>query len=114
MKAPLVVLALLASAQLAEAQPMPEIPVYDVDGHCRAVANLGGTYSEDLFQACFDMEQGAYDGLKPRWTALPATMQRHCDRVARLGQVGSYDLLSACIQMEETAARSNERRQFRR
>jgi hypothetical protein len=98
----------------ATAQTARDMPIYDVDRHCRTIANFGGSYSATLDRSCFGQEQQAYDGLKPRWGALPARMRQHCDEIARFGGTGSYTLLSSCVRMEEAAAAGNAGRQFRR
>ena len=103
----------LAMSASADAQPS-EMPNYDVDRQCRRIASMGGSYSESLFGACFDSEQAAYDGLKARWAALPATIRGQCDRIARMGGAGSYSLLQVCVQQEEAAGHQNQQRQFRR
>lgn len=96
----------------AQAQTRSDMPSYDVDQYCRAVARSTGAHSETIFGGCFDMEQQAYDALKPRWAALPASMRRHCDQVARSTGAGSYTILKGCVEMEESSASSNARRQF--
>lgn len=96
------------------AQPDNEMPIYDVERHCREVASFGGTYSAVMDQGCFRAEQQAYDGLKARWASLPQRLRRHCDEIARFGGSGNYTMLSGCVRAEEQAAGANSNRQFRR
>ncbi|WP_406871595.1 hypothetical protein WHT83_14845 [Aminobacter sp. P9b] len=90
-----------------------ELPRFDVESHCKAVASFGGTYSASLDESCFSMEQAAYDGLKPIWPDLPASVARHCAEVAAFGGPGSYSLLESCIRMEVDAAGANSNRKFK-
>lgn len=80
----------IANVDVAHAQ---EIPRYDVPSHCRKVAEFGGTYSAQMEQSCFEIEQNSYDTLKPIWNDLPESMKTHCDQVARFGGEGSYQML---------------------
>jgi hypothetical protein len=79
------------------------LPHYDVEAHCKEVANFGGSYSASLDNACLTQEQTAYDALKAKWSDVPAEAQAHCDEVARFGGHGSYKLLEACIEQEMRA-----------
>jgi hypothetical protein len=88
------------------------VPRYNVDAHCKEVASVGGNYSEMLFGACMDEEQGSYNSLKPAWSHLPGAMRAHCDEVATVGGSGSYMLLKACVDQEQAAARSNANKSF--
>ena len=97
---------LLVPCLLPAGTAMADMPRYDVKAHCAEIASFGGSYSESLNQSCFEMEQVAYDGLKPGWDALPSAMRTHCDEIARFGESGSYSLLEACIQQEAKAASS--------
>lgn len=91
-----------------------DLPHYDVDGWCHAVASAGGLPSEMIRRGCLQQEQGAYDGLKGRWSALPRNVRSWCDGVARSGGEGSYTLLSGCVQQEMNAAQQNQQFRFRR
>lgn len=91
-----------------------EMPTYDVERHCAEIASFGGSPSEFLRRSCFRLEQSAYDALKPRWDALPASMRRHCDSVARFNGSGSFSLLKSCVEMEGRAGQENQQFQFRR
>jgi hypothetical protein len=86
-----------------------EMPRYQVEAHCKEIASFGGSYSASLFNACFDMEQVAYNGLKPRWDRLPHAMRGHCDDIASFGGPGSYALLESCVQMEEAASSTTKK-----
>lgn len=57
-----------------------------------------------IYNSCVEMEQQAYDGLKHRWSSIPAGTRSHCDEVARFGGAGSYSILESCVQMEQEAA----------
>lgn len=88
-----------------------EMPRYDVETHCRTVASFGGSYSAALDKACMEMEQKAYDALKPVWPQAGAA-GAHCDEVARFGGTGSYSLLETCIDMETTAGKTKPKFKF--
>ncbi|RJF81137.1 hypothetical protein D3877_13015 [Azospirillum cavernae] len=82
-----------------------DIPRYDVAKHCGSVAAAGGgAPSEVIRNGCFQMEQSAYNGLKPLWAGLPQAMRKHCDMVASVGGGGSYSILQGCINMEQSAS----------
>ncbi|TAJ90421.1 hypothetical protein [Reyranella sp.] len=91
-----------------------DMPIYDVKKHCDAVAAFGGTPSQSILNGCLNMEQSAYDRLKPVWNTLPTAMQNHCDQVATFGGGGSYSLLSGCVDQEISAAKANENFRFKR
>ena len=57
-----------------------------------------------LMNSCMDMEQTAYDNLKPKWAAISKNIQDQCNQVASMGGSGSYSLLEQCIKMETDAA----------
>ncbi|MDN3526028.1 hypothetical protein QWY79_12210 [Halomonas sabkhae] len=78
------------------------MPRFDVEGHCEQVASVGGS-SNMLYNSCIDMEQQAYDNLKPAWSSLPGSIQRHCKDVSSVSGPGSYSLLESCVQMEVDA-----------
>lgn len=91
-----------------------EMPDYNVKAHCKQVASFGGPQSEVLLQSCYQMEQSAYDELKPSWDELPAPLRAHCTRVAAFGGPGSFALLQSCVQMESQSATDNDKFQFKR
>ncbi|MEZ5769286.1 MAG: hypothetical protein R3D80_17655 [Paracoccaceae bacterium] len=98
--------ALLGSPALAD------MPRYDVEAYCKEVAGFGGEYSELMYDGCFEMEQAAYNDLKPRWDGLGATLRSYCDQVATFAGGGSYSMLEGCVQMEEQAASTNNTFQY--
>jgi hypothetical protein len=81
-------------------------PHYDAEAYCKEVANLGGNYSAFMDNACLDQEQKAYDGLKAKWSDLPAEARTYCDEIALFGGKGSYFMLNACIEQEMRARTS--------
>lgn len=99
---------------IVAAPAQAEMPIYDVKGHCEAVAAFGGSPSQSLLNGCLNMEQSAYNRLKPVWDTLPTAMQNHCDQVATFGGGGSYSLLSGCVDQEISAAKANENFRFKR
>jgi hypothetical protein len=105
----------LAAVMLSLIQPAraQEIPRFDVNRQCRAVASVTGAYSEAIFSSCIDMEQNAYDSLKADWAALSDSMKAHCTQVATVTGPGSYAILRSCIEMENDARSRNQTRQFR-
>lgn len=101
--------AILAAALVPLAAPaMAEMPRYDVTAYCKELAGFGGTYSETMYAGCFEMEQDAYNKLKPRWNGFPGAMRRYCDEIARLGSAGSYAMLEGCVVMELEAASTDK------
>jgi hypothetical protein len=109
--------ALAITAILLSSAAVPgraEMPDYDVKAYCARIASIGGSPSEMMLQACYQQEQSAYDGLKPRWDSLPASERAYCDRIARVGGNGSFMMLGACIDQERAAASDNQGFQFRR
>lgn len=80
------------------------IPRYNVDGYCQKVADVSGG-SAMIFNGCMDMEQQAYNAVKPVWAQIPSKSRNYCDEVARVSG-GSYSILKGCIDMEANAANS--------
>lgn len=107
---PALLVACLTIASLALAQ---ELPKYDVKKHCREVAGIGGTYSETTYAGCMDIEQAAYDKMKPNWAGFPSRIRRHCLEVASVGGSGNYSTLSGCIELESEAGGSNPSKEFK-
>ena len=107
--------AALAAAVAALAAPAAaqDLPRFDVEAHCRAVASFGGNYSAVLDRGCFDLEQKAYDGLKGAWPSLPGSVRDHCTGVATFGGRGSYSLLEGCVKLETEATGNNAGRSFK-
>ncbi|SDI54042.1 hypothetical protein SAMN05216272_111105 [Pseudomonas panipatensis] len=54
-----------------------------------------------------EMEQSAYNELKPTWGRIPETMQSHCTMVAKASGAGSYMILQSCIEQELEAKKTN-------
>ncbi len=105
-------MAVLAGLLLVPAAARAEMPDYDVDKHCNQVYEMAGK-SQAIKQACYQQEQQAYDKLKPKWDALPASMRSHCDQVGRMaGQ--SFTLLEACVEQEQQAKDQNKQFKFQR
>ena len=95
---------LLIAGMLVAGPTLADMPRFDVEAHCKEIASYGGSFSESLNRSCFDMEQAAYDSLKPDWDGLPSAMQLHCEDIARYAGSGSYSLLESCVQQEAKAA----------
>lgn len=85
------------------------IPSYDVDANCDAIARVGGSKSQRLFNTCIDQEQKAYDGLKTQWSKFPGDARAHCDAIAQVGGAGSYRLLATCLKHEQEAGAAPRR-----
>ncbi|KFF50222.1 hypothetical protein GY26_03340 [Gammaproteobacteria bacterium MFB021] len=101
---------LLASLAVGTAHA-DKLPRYDVEGYCNQVAQVGGSFSNLTYNGCIQMEQSAYNNLKPVWAKLPASMRQGCDDIANVGTPGgSYSTLYGCVQMETNAA--NNRQSF--
>ncbi|MFC3527866.1 hypothetical protein ACFOMH_06720 [Paracoccus mangrovi] len=83
----------------ALAQGMPR---YDVEKYCQEVAGVSGG-SAAILNGCMDMEQEAYNILKPDWGGLPARSRSYCDDVAQVSG-GSYSILKGCMDMETEAS----------
>lgn len=86
--------------------PAYAVPKYDVEGWCRQVASVGGSFSNMMFNGCIEQEQSSYDSLRTLWARVPPQTQEWCDQVARVGGNGSYMMLSGCIEQETNAASS--------
>ncbi|HCP81987.1 MAG TPA: hypothetical protein DIT67_10495 [Octadecabacter sp.] len=80
------------------------IPRYNVEGYCQQVAEISGG-SAMIFNGCMDMEQQAYNALKPVWAQIPGSSRNYCDEVARVSGA-SFSILKGCIDMETNAANS--------
>ena len=91
-----------------------EMPDYDVNAHCKAIAAFGGAPSQTLLNACLQQEQAGIRSSQANWDALPVAMREHCDFIARFGGPGSFTLLDACVDQENAAARNNATFQFKR
>lgn len=92
-------LTLLALVQPALAG---DIPRYNVEAYCKQVADISGG-SSMIYNGCIDMEQEAYNSLKPLWSSVRGQQQNYCDDVAEISG-GSYSILKGCIDMESDAA----------
>lgn len=88
-------------ASPVQAQTMPR---YNVEIYCQQVAEVSGG-STMIFNGCMEMEQEAYNGLKPTWAQLPGKSRNYCDEVARVSG-GSYSILQGCMEMETDAAKT--------
>lgn len=97
----LAAIALLALSSLAHAQ---ELPRFDVEAHCNTIASFGGNFSNMTYNGCIDIEQASYNGLKGRWSEVPAAVRRECIDIATFGGTGDYATLQGCIDMEMSAA----------
>lgn len=93
-----------AFACLAVPAQAQTIPRYNVESYCQQVADVSGG-SAMIFNGCMDMEQQAYNVLKPNWAKIPGRSRNYCDEVARVTG-GSYAILQGCIEMETGAANS--------
>ncbi len=114
LRAPLALIAACAALGAVATSARAEMPYYDPNSYCRAVASFGGAFSDSTMQTCLRMEQSAYDALKSRWDQLPQHIRAYCDEVARFGGAGSYSTLETCVQMEIRAAQSNRAFKFKR
>jgi hypothetical protein len=99
---------------IATAASAQQLPTYNVERWCQTVSRTVGSGSEMIYGGCMDMEQAAYDELKPRWLGLSERLKQWCDQVARATGPGSYSTLQGCVELEQSAASSNATRQFRR
>lgn len=86
------------------------LPKYDPATYCQEVADTAGG-SAMIFNGCIELEQEAYDRLKPAWSSMPEKTRRYCDEVARTAH-GAYSILSGCIDMEMEAAGSKKNFRF--
>lgn len=111
---PKMILAAALLVCLAPISARAELPDYDVEAECHRIAAFGGTFSESTMHECLEMEQSAYNALKPRWDALPSNTRAECDRIARFGGAGSFSTLQECVDMELDAARTNREFKFQR
>lgn len=88
------------------------LPQYEPEDWCRAVASSGGSYSQVIMNGCIAQEQQAYDALQSAWGDETGATQSWCDQVAQSGGQGSYVILLGCLVQENHAARSPQK--FRR
>lgn len=107
-----IALAITLTTMLWSPASATELPRYDVEGHCKQVAAMGGAASAMLENSCMDMEQTAYNNLKKSWDGISAQARSHCDQVASFGGGGSYNLLESCIEMETKAAEQPRKFQY--
>lgn len=91
-------------ASLALSAQAQTIPRYDVEDYCQQVAEVSGG-SAMIFNGCMDMEQQAYNALKPDWAQIPSKSRNYCDEVAKVSG-GSYGILKGCMDMETDAAKA--------
>jgi hypothetical protein len=102
---------ILMSAFVLTAAPAlaQEIPRLDVAEHCEAIGSIGGFLSARLESDCIEIEQEAYDRLKPEWSQLSRSTRERCLDIAASGEFGSYQLLEGCIELEgETVSDKQE------
>lgn len=96
----------IVASSLAFALSLPvaaqELPRFDAEAHCENVAQFAGG-SHSIYNGCIQLEQSAYNKLRPRWENIVQGIRRHCTEVAEFGG-GSYQILEGCVQMEERAA----------
>lgn len=59
-----------------------QIPRYDVEAHCKSVADISGG-SSMIFNGCVEMEQEAYDDIKQIWSSLPQKQKNIVMKLAR-------------------------------
>ena len=99
----------LGAGLMVSAAQAADLPRYDPEAYCQKIANFSGG-SDMLFNGCIEMEQEAYDKLKPLWASIPEKTRAYCNKIARTSG-GSYSLLDGCIDMELEAA--GEKKGFR-
>jgi hypothetical protein len=92
----------IAAICLAVPASAQTIPRYNVEGYCQQVADVSGG-SAMIFNGCMDMEQQAYNALKPVWAQISSKSRNYCDEVAKVSG-GSYGILKGCMDMETNAA----------
>lgn len=95
---------LAATVCLVSTAQAQNIPRYNVENYCQQVAEVSGG-SAMIFIGCMEMEQQAYNVLKPAWAELPGKSRSYCDEVARISG-GSYSVLQGCMEMETDAAKT--------
>lgn len=83
-----------------------EIPRFDVEGHCEEVSQVVGG-SHQIFNACVQSEQRAYNALKSEWPSISNRIRNHCQEVAEVIG-GSYEIMQSCVQSEQSAASQRE------
>lgn len=100
---------------LAASPSLANVPRYDPERWCNAVASEGGNYSRVIMNGCLQQEQAAYDQLGLEWATLPSSMQSWCDEVAKEGdEGGSYVILLGCVEQEQKAGRDVQQFRFKR
>ncbi len=87
-----------------------EIPRYDVEGYCKSVKEVSGG-SDMIYNGCIDMEQEAYNSLKPNWERYTEKTKKYCNDVGKVSG-GSYTILEGCIDMELEESNNKSKFEF--
>lgn len=90
MRAALTALAFLWTASAAHSL---DLPIYDVEGQCRAA------YSGMGLASCIREDQAGYDFARAFWVDLPESSQRKCADMRKPPQM-KYVQMQACVQAE--------------
>jgi hypothetical protein len=83
------------------------VPVFDVDSHCRTIARRTGV-SEDR-AACLQDEQTAKAQLVREWAQFTPADKSHCVQLSTLGGDPIYTDLLTCLELERDARKLREK-----
>lgn len=97
-----IMMIVLALAISTMAYAAGDVPKYDVDKFCEAIAKGKAT----IHNACIDMEQNAYADVKKRWADIPDGIKEYCGAIA--GGANSYQAFIECEKLEKKEAKNKK------
>lgn len=86
------------------------LPRFDPPAYCKKISDVSGG-SSAIYKSCLEMEQDAYNDLKPSWGSLSASKRNYCEEIARFSD-SSYSILKSCVEMETDAEDSTPEFKF--
>lgn len=95
------ILGTLATITMNSTALAQNIPHYDPPAYCKKISHISGG-SSVIYKSCMEMEQDAYNALKPLWSQLNSSTRGYCDEIARVSD-SSYVILKSCVEMETEA-----------
>lgn len=97
----------------AVAAPVGDMPVYDPDGSCAALADTAEHRTYAVSNNCIDQEQEAYDRLRQQWPLVPVDGKRACLPLAARHKPMQYTTLQACLRPFVAREANKQRHVFR-
>jgi hypothetical protein len=83
-----------------------DIPTFNVEPHCRAVAEISG-FAQDR-DVCLRQEQAARQQLGVEWARFTPAGKSHCLRLSTLGNDPTYTELLTCLELDRDARELRE------